>query len=60
MIGIVLEPEIIIREMPWKCLDCRVVFPGPCDRKPKDGCPECGSQRIIDCNATPFRKGLYP
>lgn len=60
MIGIVLEPELIIRRMDWKCLDCRAVFKGPCDRKPAAGCPECGSHKVIDINVTPHRKAMYP
>ena len=43
-------PEVVKREMPWKCVDCHAKFRGPRDRAPKNGCPVCGSRNVFDCN----------
>lgn len=47
-----LIPEVMDR-MPWKCLDCGAKFMGPMNRTPANGCAECGSKRIFDCNVEP-------
>ena len=55
----ILEPEVMVRRMLWKCLDCREGFLLPINRYPANGCPQCGSQHVLDMNATPVRRKLY-
>ena len=36
--------------MKWHCVDCHADFQGPKDRTPANGCEQCGSKRIFNCN----------
>lgn len=36
--------------MQWHCIECHTSFQGPTDRSPENGCPNCGSRCIFDCN----------
>lgn len=36
--------------MKWHCLDCKANFRGPKDRPPENGCENCGSKNVFDCN----------
>jgi DNA-directed RNA polymerase subunit RPC12/RpoP len=36
--------------MKWHCCDCKANFQGPKDRPPANGCAQCGSKNIFDCN----------
>lgn len=48
----VIVPEVVIRKMPWKCLDChnKWIDRADCKGVVERGCPKCGSHRMFDCN----------
>lgn len=50
----VLYPEVVLDDMPWKCLDCGNKWMDRADGKgvQNRGCPKCGSHRMFDCNIT--------